>query len=125
VNILSKPWYIVFSFFTYVFLWADLGWRFHRLRKNTSRNSHAYGELELLWFKAVGVYFSLMVGFMLAPSIIMGYIVRFIQDNHNDIWFDFMEQAPGVVLYLTGVYISYKLVAWRKKNILPLEEKIL
>ena len=70
-----------------------------------------------LWFSFMGQTFVSIVALFMFPVIIMGVFFGIITQQFPNIEF-ILEIGQLIILYLLGVYIAYKHVLWRKKNII-------
>ena len=88
---------------------------------DTARRIKPYKSLESsdLWFSMWGNFFKLTFLFMISPIILyaivislLGSLVDFIDPNA-----DYFATILLIIIYLTGVHMTYKHVIWREKNI--------
>ena len=100
MNKYYRPWYIWFSFLSLIILWADTAWCVMIVCKNRDTMNRAIVYL----FKLIAVYYIL-------PSMLL-ILISSIEP---------LRSVPNMLLhipliYLQGVYITYRFSIWRKEN---------
>jgi|GEM_PF-4083335 len=112
----KNTWYIWISLPAFFILWMN------SLIKILSANKKVIDYINKpdtvnLWFSFMGQTFVSIVALFMFPVIIMGVFFGIITQQFPNIEF-ILEIGQLIILYLLGVYIAYKHVLWRKKNII-------
>ena len=107
-----KPWYIWLSIFTFIFMWVDTARRI-KLTKKLEVDFDAQG----LWLKALGNFFWLWGFFIMIPVVLFSQLQSFADTSFGSIWSNIISISILICMYLLGVFIAYKHLAWREKNI--------
>ncbi len=105
-----KPWYIWFSIFAFVILWATTEGDF----ESTWKDKHKFN----LWLKALGNGIKLMILFFIFPIAIFPIAFEHLTPLFPQL-IPAREYIEIGILYFVGVYITYRLAFWRAKNMPP------
>lgn len=73
-----------------------------------------------LWVRALGHMFILSICFIMIPMILLSISINLI-DKFNPSLASIINVIETGILYLLGVYITYKHVIWRKTNLSQLQ----
>ena len=111
-----ERWYIWLSIPAFIYMWRDTMRCISKLRKITPKSSNAYGEIEYLWFRALGTTLSLWILCVMIPSLLIAIITSILIDYSE--YFDLVADWFMLIgIYLSGVFATYKYDLWRKKNL--------
>jgi len=105
----KKPWYIWFSIFAFIVLWADMA----RRVKLSPKNSGLWSRASLNTIKYFLVY-------AIAPMVVTLYLLYFTVGRNlseDSAALELVYAVVLVVLYLGGICAAYKLSVWRKTNL--------
>jgi len=106
----KKKWYIWFSIFAFMFLWADTSRRIMFTKKNYE-----------IWSRACGQLFKLFGGYVILPimlvSILVGFPLSRLDIYEGSLLNELFNMLNLILVYLGGVYATYRHDIWRKENI--------
>jgi len=105
----KKPWYIWLSVLAFVFLWSDSSRRLKFSRKNLG-----------LWYRSVGNALKLWSVYVMIIPISFGiFMDRVILRNvpNESLLYEIMISILLLLVYIGGVYATYRHSVWRKENI--------
>jgi len=110
----KRPWYIWFSLPAFIALWGDTIRRIMVVPKGSLNIANDSKRLSL-WARAIGHMFSSMLILtlpLLAISLLFELIVGKIPELQLILVAIFFT-----VFYLIGVFVAYRFVIWREKNL--------
>ena len=118
----SKPWFVWFSVLAFIAIWADTSRKI--LHSKNKFFDFANDSMRLnIWFSALWNAFSSLLGLIISV-ILLGVVFSYLS-----LAFPFITKALVVVLnltlYLLGVFITYRHIEWRKKNLVKISGELL
>ena len=108
MNKFKKPWYIWFSLLALALLWGDTAWRTKFSRENIG-----------IWTRACWNIFKLSMAYLIAPLLIFGLLIDIAimrRVPEGSLIYEFGLGLVLVVVYFSGVYVTYRHLKWRKEN---------
>ena len=118
-TIKGVPWYIWLSFLALAFLWGGTSRRLALAKPYNPIKFIGHENMDI-WLRACG---NLLI--LLIPVIILGALSSFFVEwvrFQSDFWGTLVNTIQIVLIYIYGVYASYRHFLWREKN-LPLLKK--
>jgi uncharacterized membrane protein YbjE (DUF340 family) len=106
----KMPWYIWFSILAFAILWA-----------NTKKQAILYDKTGRLHMRALGQLFKWFF-IMVSPVVLLGVVLGVLLSSADPFIREMSLFAPLILLYVLGIFSTYKHAQWRKKNILHLEK---
>ena len=117
----KKPWYIWLSILGFVLIWGYIV--IHLKVWNPKISSNSDFDNLTLWSRACGNFFKLIIFYFLIIGGLSSYLVDFLMNRMVEFFgievvflTDIIESINFATFYFLGVYISYRLVIWREKN---------
>ena len=110
INKYKKPWYIWLSLLAFALLWGDTA-----IRIKATKTPENFD----LWTSACGNSIKLFLFYIIGPLILFSVSTPLIfgEAGEGPILSTILPLLLLALLYFLGVYITYKHVIWRKKNI--------
>ena len=113
----NTPWYIWLSTPMFVYLSGYASRRISALERKAS-NSNDKWKVNGLWFRVVGITVLLAFVFVIIlPMTIIIVILSFLEEIIEMPYNEFLGFIPLFILYMFGVYATYKYDAWIRKNL--------